>query len=267
MSKTPSETDSGRLRPRRWVIVTLSLVALLVFLVARIPARWALAQVAPGLGLHAATVSGTLWNGSAEQLQIGGFTIQRASWDIAAWRLLTGKLAGHIDARLEDGFVRGDAAIGLGNAIELNQVKAAIPAARVTDRIPAANGLVAAGQVSIQLDHLVMNADGIQAAAGTATLSDLKAAYGYDGTLGTYTGEIKTDPDGKITGAAHDVSGPVMLQATLTLEQGSTYHVRGSLAAHDDKSQIAQALNMLGRADSRGAHPFQYSGRLPLPRP
>lgn len=266
MTKPRTEAMPDRLRPRPWIIVTLSVLALLAFLVARIPAQWALAQLAPRLGLHAASVTGTLWHGSATELQVGGIALPRLDWDVSAWRLLGGSLAGHFDARLPDGFVRGDAGISLGHELTLKQVKAAIPAKRITDRIPAAQGLVSAGDISIQMDRLVVNSQGIQAADGKVNLSDLRVAYGYDDTLGTYTGEIKTDPDGKISGSAHDVSGPVMLQATLSLEQGTSYHVRGTLAAHDGQGQIAQALNMVGRADSRGAHHFQYSGRLPLPQ-
>lgn len=266
MTDALKNTSAIPLRPRRWIIATLATLALLAFLLARIPARWVLAQAAPTLNLHAATASGTLWHGSATELQVAGVTLPRLDWNLSTWRLLTGRLAGQFDARLPDGFLRGNASISLGDSIVFSNLEAAIPASRITDRIPAAQGLVSGGSISLQLKRLVITGEGIQAAEGKASLSDLRVAYGYDDTLGTYAGEIQTGPNGKISGSAHDVSGPVMLQATLSLEQGSNYQVRGSLTARDENGQIAQALNMLGRADARGAHPFQYSGRLPLPR-
>jgi len=264
-----SETDTtlpAVLKPRPWILILLAVLALLAFAVARVPAHWALAQAAARIPLRVAATQGTLWQGSATELELYGLRVDKLDWELSPWGLFAGRLSGHLDARLPEGFVRGKISVDSGGQLDARQLQAALPAKAVADAVPAARNLVTGGQLTAKLDRLTLGPQGIQAASGQLGLSDLETAYG-SGKMGSYQAEVKTAPDGAITGSAHDIDGPVALQATLRLSNGRQYQVSGSLAGKGERGKdIEQALRFLGKADSGGRHHFRFNGSIPLPK-
>jgi hypothetical protein len=97
------------MRVRFWHIVVFAL-ALVVFAIASIPAALVLPQ-RPG-SLTYARADGTIWRGSLEDVQLGGYQARRASWSISPLDVIQGKAIAPID--LEEGSMEGRVIL-LGN--------------------------------------------------------------------------------------------------------------------------------------------------------
>src|SRR5690606_16450186 len=99
--------------------------AFLVFALVTLPANVVIPRVQPE-GITLAGLDGSVWNGSAQVLQIGGMHAGSVNWRLKPWALFTGRAAADIQLKRTDGFAQGEVRIGT-NRIELEEFSASLP--------------------------------------------------------------------------------------------------------------------------------------------
>src|SRR5262245_11838336 len=90
---------------RIWPLATVGIVAFVAFVLVTLPARIVLSRL-DAYGVQAGGVSGTIWRGTAQVLQVRGANLGRVNWSLHALPLLLGRLSVDVKATRTDGSVR-----------------------------------------------------------------------------------------------------------------------------------------------------------------
>src|SRR5262245_52384224 len=154
----------------RWSWLAIGVGLYLAFTVAMFPAGVALRWFAPQ-GVTFAGVAGTLWSGSAATCSVGSFTLTALRWRLRPTSLFLGRVSANVDARIPDGFVRGDV-IASASSVRLSNFQAATS-------LPALEGVLPVrglrGQASVALESLVLEDGWPTAAIGQLKLGKLES--------------------------------------------------------------------------------------------
>lgn len=251
-------------RKRALWLGLLGLFSLLCFLLATLPARTALGYLAGDVpGLHIGSARGTVWNARLGDVRYRQFQIPAMKVELAFWPLITGTVSARVEAELPDGFLRFSLQAGTGGTLEIRDLQAALPLARIAPLLPGLPAGVAQGELTLKLDRARFENRQPVAATGRAALVNLTSTWTGERPLGDYAAEISTPEAGRILADITDLEGPVRLDAEATLTPDGNWQTEGSIAARDSSDEMLdQALRYLGPADATGAHSFRFSGRL-----
>src|SRR5688572_11424511 len=115
-----------------------ALVAFLIVLIGRFPAKWASAALPDSIVCTA--VGGSLWNGSCSQLVVGGMPVGDVSWNLRLLRLFTGKLSTDLALSHAAGTVSASVDYGFDGSIAAQNLEANVALDRMTlPSLPTAN--------------------------------------------------------------------------------------------------------------------------------
>jgi len=248
------------IRSKRGLILTGALV-LLLGLVILFPARVAFHWFAPA-ALQISGVQGTAWHGSAIEASVSGVYVRNIKWDIKPLRLLTGALSYRVAATLESGFAESELGIGLGGAISLTDLRAALPLALVAgvSGLPSLHG--GEGSVSLNFERLEMLNGFPVAADGVIEIAGLVLPRISRTSLGGYKAEFLTQ-NNTISGSFEDTDGVVDLVAgSVQINTDRSYTLVIPFAAKPETpASLWQQLQLLPK-NERGQHELREEGTL-----
>jgi general secretion pathway protein N len=242
--------------PKRLIVAAVATVA--IGLVLTFPARVAYQWFAPG-DLKLSGIGGSVWRGNAAQGSAGAVYLTNVKWRVRPLALLTGKLAFATSSNPASGHLEADIALGIGGSITMSHVTGTATLASVADALPL-NGME--GDVSLQLDALVIKNGLPVEATGTLNIANFVSHYISPVTLGDFQARFETESDG-ISGSVESLRGVLDLVGTIKLTQGRNYEIVGKVAAKQNApAGIEQQLRPLGTPDARGMREFRMEGQL-----
>jgi len=247
--------------PQFRLLAGTGLIALLLSLVALIPAHFVLAV----LGVPAETVngvSGTVWRGSLQRLAMEGIILGPVSWQVRPARLLLGQLAGDVEATLPDGFVTTRVAVSLGGGLSFSDLEGAAPVAWLA---PAAGR--DGGQLTARFERVELDGERVSTAIGSLQVSGVVLPIPTAGSRlppGTYAITFDAEdlaPDALLSGALADGGGPLEISGTVTFAPPRSYELSGTAKPRPEAPpELRNALQMLGAANADGAHTLSLAG-------
>jgi general secretion pathway protein N len=238
-----------------WPLIALGAGAYLAFALITLPASIVLSRL-DSSNIHAAGVSGTVWNGRAQVLQAGGFHLGAAQWKLHVLPLFAGRLNADVKLTRTDGFAQGEVTVAAGNRVHLEDLTASLPLAALPPGIVRGAW---AGTLNMKLAQLTLEEGWPIDAAGTIDLVDLTGPAGKPNgkpvDLGNYqlTFPAEAASSDALTGALKDTGGPLQLSGTLQLKPDRSYLVRGNVTARPGAPRdLADALQFLPPPESDG---------------
>jgi general secretion pathway protein N len=244
--------------PTRRRLIIAGLITLIAGLIIMFPARVAYNWFAPA-GVAINGIRGTIWSGAAGHVSANGVYVGNLRWRIKPLRLFTGKLAYKIEGRPASGFLEGNAAVGFGGRIYLEDLTGSLPV-QGFERSTGMRGL--AGTANIHFERLVIDAGLPIAAIGTVDVVGLLLPLVDQSPLGGFHAEFFTQEDG-IVASIEDVESVIELAGSLTLTNDRKYQFLGQVAAKaDTPPQLRQQLRFLGSANDRGQYELRLEGQL-----
>ena len=253
----------------RWLgYGALAIVAYGVFAVWQMPARNALdfaQQQLPHLQIKAASVEGSLWQGSITHVQVGQRKIERLNWLWQPSGLLQGCLQYQLAISEPQTHVAALARIGISGQLRLFDIKGELP-------LPRAIALAGrpppplAGQLQVALRELHLNRQGKPAAVfGQVRLQDLHTSFGRTLALGDFIADLDSEQDTMLGKVRDTEQGPLQLVAEIQLKQDGRYRVEAELGLREQSNaELTKAFSLLGRPLADGKWHFDFSGRLTL---
>lgn len=233
---------------RLTILVLLGLVAYLGFLVASLPAaqawRWAGDQVpAQAYGL-----SGTVWEGQAAVVLQDGRRLDAVQWKLAPAKLLLGRLAANVQARLPDGRLRSEVTVAPGGRLTARQLRLDMPAPALLQwlgltRLPV--------QVDGRLDALLreLSLEGQRLLSADGLLSWHGAVIRF-GNAPLPLGEValRLEPaTGGINGTLSNQGAPIDLGGTLRLTPDGRFVLDMAVQAQGEVGEdTRRAMVLLG---------------------
>ena len=249
---------------QRNLLIATGVGCFLAFVVATVPAR-IMADLVPADVATLSDTSGTLWNGSAQAVTVGGLQLTEVNWDLHVLSLLLGRLSLTLDAKWADGFVQGDAAVGLTGSIRLRDVRLTGPLAPITQQMNLGNsgGELAVDIVALDIvDEWPTQIVG-DVRVGRVPLNMIGVAGGVSGNYQLEFDVEDVPEGGAIPGVVKDAGGPLEILGELRLTPPRNYNIQARIKARPEAPpDLATGLSLVGPKLPDGSHEFQMSGSL-----
>ena len=247
---------------RLWPLIALGAGAFVVLALVTLPASIVLSRL-DSAGIAATGVSGSIWNGKAQVLQVGGAHIGSVEWDLHVLPLFTLHLNADVKVSRVDGFASSKLSVGPGGKVTLKGLTASLPLSAIN--IPQLSGW--AGQLNAKFAHLTLEDGWPTEVDGTLDAIDVTGPPSRPANVGSY--HVVFDPAAStaemLQGAISDGGdGPLQINGTVRLKAADrSYEVDALVAARPNAPQnLARALEFLGPPDPQGRRQFSMAGAL-----
>ncbi len=251
---------------RWWHYLLLGIFAWQVFMVWLFPATVAYGMAAESMGeqLQLVGISGTVWDGGAQQLQYNERAVAEVHWNLSPWGLLLGRVAGSIKLIDAESYLQAQAQLPIGGSeLAFTEINGRLPLAQLPPYLTMVP-LPLDGELSLKLDTLVVGAGGkLQQADGRIVWHQAAVQLMEKLQFGDLQMSLHSVEGGGIEGAISDSGGPLQLNATITLSADGAYQLEGQAKPNESAPKaLRDALAMLGKSDSQGNYPLKFSGSL-----
>jgi general secretion pathway protein N len=249
-----------------WHFLLVGIFAWLLFMVWRLPATVAYDMAAESLGeqVQLAGITGTVWEGEAQQLQYQNKLVAGTRWKLSPWGLLLGRLNGLIKLTHDEGYLQAQASVPFGGGeIALSEIKGKLPLALIQQHLTMIP-LPLQGEMSLKLDTLMVSGEGqVQQADGRIVWHQAGVQVMDKLQFGDLQMSLHSVEGEGIEGTISDSGGPLQINANFTLSAEGIYTLEGQAKPGESApKELRNSLAMLGKVDSQGNYPLKYSGKL-----
>lgn len=233
----------------------LAAAAFVVIVIANMPATWVIpAGRTQGL---CASIDGSLWSGSCTGLTVSGKPMGDLNWDLHPLRLLTGKLAAHLQLVNGPATVNTDVELGFGGRVTARNLSADLPLDPSLLPLvpPSIAGSAHLDLALVRLEHGI-----IKELRGKIEAHNIEDRQGADTPLGSYVISF-AGGEGMPTGQIRDLDGPLAMEGTLKLTPQPGFELEGLVAPRKGAPpEIINNIRFFGSPDASGRRPFSLSG-------
>ena len=243
-----------------WPIVALGVVAYLAFALITLPASIITKRLVP-MGVVMSGIQGTVWNGTAQVVQVAGANLGTASWDMRVLSLLSGTATADVDLSRADSFLRGRVSVGT-KRIRLQNTSLSTPIGALPPQW-APGGWN--GSINAKFDELTLVDNWPISATGVIEIFDLNGPARRPVNVGSYkvTFPAPVTPPGTLRGALNDIAGPVQITGFVEFKPDHSYLIEGLIATKPDAPpELTRALEFLGPPDAQGRRQLSVSGTI-----
>jgi general secretion pathway protein N len=239
-------------------LIAIGIVTLILGLALKLPARVAAHWLVPS-EIFIGGLEGTVWNGSAKEASASGIYVREVKWTLNAMQILTGALSYEIEATPVSGFFESEVRIGLGGAISMSELRAALPISLLSAAI-GIRGLE--GQANLALDRLEL-LDGLAVVAdGVVNIVDLIVPLVGHDSLGDYEIELFTQNNG-VSASITDSDGVLDLAGSLQIRNDRSFEFLGVVVPKPETpAAIRRQLRFLPPANDQGQQELRLEGIL-----
>lgn len=255
----------GFISKKSLLYITFAIVMYVMFLLVTIPASMVVKNFVPANVASLVkynNVSGTIWNGTANQVTIRQIPVGKLSWDMSVLPLLWGNVDLRLNAKREDALLISDTSLSQGD-IKLQDTRIEFP---VADLMPLIYGFPISldGNINAYFKNIELVRESLFVIEGRAVLSEINLIAPQALSLGNLVAEFEKQENGtRVT--INDQTGPVQVEAIITLAETGFYTVNATLTPRNSADiTIKSTLAMLGKKDSQGRYLVTTRGRLPL---
>lgn len=229
--------------------------------IAQFPAARAVALVDPP-GIDVAGVHGSVWNGRAERIRAPEAPPVAMRWDVSAWRLLLGRLAGHVEFDVAGGHGETRFALSREGNVRFADARFRGPAAGIARHLPVPL-LIVEGDVTARFDDVSVRDGRPRRVVARMRWDSASVRQPLDVPLGAVTLSFVPVDEG-----VHEFVVDVR-DGALTIDGGGRIDAAGNYDAElrvevvgDAPSELIDLLDDLAVRDD-GAYVIRDSGRLP----
>lgn len=251
-------------RPRRrwaWAAILAALVALGAWF----PARWAWIWLGPRYPqVDVGAVSGSIWNGHADDVVAAGWAVGRVDWRLAR-SLLFGRVRLSIRARGTWGTGEGALRRRADGSLEGDNLRLVLSPAAV---LPPAlfGGLLPRGTIDGEFEHWQLRNGWPVALRGRLVWHDARLGDGDSSVAsGTWRADVAGVDGMTLEATLHDVDdAPVALAGTIDATPLG-WRVDAMLTPRDVDADARRLLRRWGSPDARGSFRVRLHGGLVAP--
>jgi general secretion pathway protein N len=247
---------------RLWPLIALGLGAFIIFALVTFPASLVLSWLGSA-GISAGGVSGSIWNGRAQVLQVQGAHIGSVEWKLHVLPLFTAHASADVKVTRIDGFATTQLSASPSGTVRLKNLTASLPlSALPPNMIPGGW----AGMLNAKFTQLTLENGWPTQVGGTLDLVDLTGPARNPSKAGSY--RIVFDPATSsaevLNGAISDAGdGPLQVNGTLELAPDRSYKLHALIAARPNAPRnLVQTLEYLGPPDDQGRRQFATEGTM-----
>jgi general secretion pathway protein N len=246
---------------RLWPLIALGVGAFVIFALVTLPASIVLSRLS-STDVSTSGVSGSIWNGKAQVLQVRGMNVGSVAWNLHVLPLFTLHLNADVKVTRVDGFAQTALSVGPGGKVTLKGLTASLPLIAVNN--PQLAGWT--GQLNAKFARLTLEKGWPTEVDGSLDAVDVTGPPRKPANVGSY--RVVFDPAAStaemLQGAISDGgNGPLQINGTVRLKADRSYEIDALVAAKPNTPQnLARALEFLGPPDPQGRRQFSMAGAL-----
>jgi len=245
-------------------IVLLGIAVFLLALFLKTPASLIVSQIESQSNVSLSGVSGTLWKGRAQQLNVAGNPLGELSWTVKLWSLLTGSLAGKLDIQGDELTVDGNYAISFARTLTLDDTHIEISAGLINSLQSYVR--LSGGHLRGTIDHLEVPLS-LQTPPLMAAIINLEQgglSSPFSVAEGNYQLKIEPKAEGILLGTLNSSDAPVDLKGTVSLNKDWRYQTDLKIKTTPQGRNLQGTLSMIGRPQADGYIHIKESAQLKL---
>jgi len=242
-------------------LVAVGLAVYLLTLVLAAPAARVIEWVEPE-GATIEGASGRIWAGHAQRVRIDGMELPLTdvSWDVQAWRLVTGEFGSVIEAGAAELEGRGYVGVDGGGTIRVADLTVRGPVAGLLEQLPYP--VAASGSLLARVESGSVAAGVPRGLRGRAVWSDARLQAPLAIGLGEVVAEFEPDGAGQIIDLRAK-GGEIAVDGRIILQADGRYDIEMALTPSESAgSRVRDTLTLVARPDEQGRYVVRQSGRL-----
>ncbi|MBL4761934.1 MAG: type II secretion system protein N [Gammaproteobacteria bacterium] len=233
----------------------MTVVVYSFFLLATLPAKMLAERFLPQ-DITVQNWYGSVWNGSASDVDIQGYPLKNVAWNFNIFPLLLGKVS--YDITLPYGVLTIHVR---GQTLEIKNAKLDVAIDQLIEdyHLPVTDLF---GLLKINLSYLAINDLVLSDAEGVIEIKDAGYAGISESAMGTYKVNVSTHNNEII--ARLSGSGKVKINGEMTLYPNQKFQIKGVIKT--DKSienNMASTLLLFSKKNNQGDYVFKTSGNIP----
>lgn len=247
---------------RLWPLGALGVGAFVIFALVTFPASVVLSRLGPA-GIIASGVSGSIWNGRAQVLQVRGANIGSVVWRLHFLPLLTARAQADVKVTRVDGFANAQLSVGPGGTLKLTALTASVPLSALPPSVIPGGWT---GTLNAKLNELAVDHGWPIRVDGSIDVVDVTGPAHKPANMGSY--RVLFDPAAAaadtLQGALSDTGGgPLQIAGTVQFKSDRSYAVDAFVATRPNAPpNLAKSLEYLGPPDAEGRRQFSMAGTL-----
>ncbi|OEF29449.1 type II secretion system protein N [Vibrio rumoiensis] len=252
------------MKGKLWYVI-IFVFALLVSLIANIPAAWVYTHVPKQRGVDVQGISGTIWNGSVQQLTAERRSLGAVYWSFRPSQLFMGKAEYKI--RFGQGSAiklngKGDVGVGFSGLYAKNTV-VSLPVSELVKFVPMQVPVELKGQLEVSLNDIQYSEPWCKQAAGSVAWTGAQIA--------SPIGQLEPGPviadltckDHIVDLAGKQNNQQVSSDFKVNLNAQSRYKLEAWFKPGTQfPSSMSKQLTWLGNPDGQGRYQFTFAGKL-----
>ncbi|MCG6200090.1 type II secretion system protein N [Psychromonas antarctica] len=248
-------------------IILFFVLCYLLSLLITLPANKVTGFIPARSGIQIASVSGSIWQGRANQLTYKRkYHLQQVDWQIDWSALLNLHLKLNIEFTNGAHAMSGKGAVLFGiSGVSVENLTVDSSAAELLAylKLPLPVPVEATGNLLLEIKSATQGQPYCQLLDGDISWQDAEVNSDLGNIdLGTVDIDLSCE-DGQLAASLQQQSGQLKSTIKMLLKEGGAYQLQGSLKDSDKlEPSIKQALSWLGRTTSSGETQLNYKGRL-----
>ena len=240
-----------------FLLALAGFILFIVFLLAKLPA----AQVIPRLplpdNLSISQVSGTLWNGHANQVIYNGLQVLDVDWELGVLPLLLGKASLNIDAGsmrdAEQIAIKGNITIS-ARGISSPGTKVYAPTPLLLAQLQLPLPVYASGRIMVDINELEHPKEGCKTLSGKGRwINGAVIGPEQEISLGSFEADLKCDNGPIQLTLAPD--NTLSLSGTATIDHKGQFSAEGKFKVPSDfPKEVRDAAALFSPPDAQGFH-------------
>ena len=247
----------------KYYLIT-GILALTLFLIINIPAALvinALKDKIPQIKIQ--NVSGTLWQGSAQQVTVQSkHVFKNVDWSVCLSHLLIAEACVEFDAIYNKNPLSGQLNIDLNKNIQAKNIKTTMSAQALGQMITLPMGEIA-GDISVDLSELNWRQGNIPSANGVIKWNRASITIAETAQLGDITISLAESEENPINAQISNQGGQLSISGLASMNTKTDYNLDLSFTPNKKASKnLKDSLSLFARPQANGSFVLKNSGNL-----
>jgi len=243
-----------------WQAVAFLFIVVFISLIYKLPAKFVYQQFASNSPVHLSGISGSIWSGHVEQIEIQQLVLKNLDWQLSPFALLLARA--DIQWRLNDEAapLSGEVVVS-SSRLMINNLQGYIDLLAIAQRLPRQD-IIAGGTVNLKDVELEIEQEKIMHAAGRIHWQQAELLSPENIVLGGFNADLN-QKDGDLLIQLMDTGGAVSLVGDIQFSLDGQFEYLMKVAVRDTSATgLLDAFNQLGQTDENGKVTLQDRGNV-----
>jgi len=245
----------------RFSLILVGIISFSIMAIATMPARIAYSFFnSPNSKIQLQDISGTIWNGQANKLQVPGHSFSNLKWQLHFVDILLGDIT--FDAQVSDSDYPLTSTITrrFGGELSVKDLKAILPSS-ILRQLPYGSLVSLNGLLNINMPYFTLSDNNLTSAKGKISLTDGQFLAPIQGTLGNLLFQI-SNKDDDILITMNDQQAPIGIRGSLRLKPKHLYSFKGVFTPRANADAfLTTMIKNAARQQPDGSFLIQSEGR------